>query len=125
MALIEANLGGGWFALPTPKPNGYFPSYTHLENSFRDARGYLHRDIIRYNTAKLECSWNALNNEEINLLQSLYSYNKFWLRYTDNFGNRVEKQVYAGALKNQVNSIDHTSLKSAINTNVTMDFIEY
>lgn len=125
MALIEANLGGGWFDLPTPKPNGYFPSYTHLENSFRDARGYLHRDIIRYNTAKLECSWNALNNEEINLLQSLYSYNKIWLRYTDNFGNRVEKQMYASPLKNQVNSIDHTTLKSAINTNVTMDFIEY
>ena len=28
MALMEANLGGGWFSLPTPKPGGYNPSYT-------------------------------------------------------------------------------------------------
>ena len=125
MALVEVNLGGGWLALPTPKPNGYFPSYTHLENSFRDARGYLHRDIIRYNTAKLECSWNALNEDQIALLQNLYSYNSFWIRYTDEFGNRVEKQVYAGPLKAQVTSIDHTTLKPTINTSVTMDFIEY
>ena len=33
MALMEANLGNGWFEIPTPKPEGYFPSYTHLEDS--------------------------------------------------------------------------------------------
>lgn len=125
MALVEANLGGGWFALPTPKPNGYFPSYTHLENSFRDARGYLHRDIIRRNTAKLECSWNALNESQVALLQSLYNYDSFWIRYTDEYGNRVEKNVYAGPLKGKVMQIDHTTLKPIVNTDINMNFIEY
>lgn len=125
MALIEVNTGGGWWGLPTPKPNGYFPSYTHLENSFRDARGYLHRDIIRKETAKLECSWNALTGEQIGILQSLYWYDKFWIRYTDCYGNRVEKEVYAGPLKGKVYSIDHSNLHPDVVTDMSMNFIEY
>lgn len=124
MALIQANVGGGWFDLPTPKPGGYFPSYTHLENSFRDARGYLHRDIIRENTAKLECSWNALTSEQASLLQSMYSYQSFWLRFTDCYGNRVEKQMYAGPLKGKVFAIDNSDLPTVL-TDMTMNFIEY
>lgn len=125
MALLEANLGGGWFALPTPKPGGYTPSYTHLENSFRDARGYLHRDIIRRNTAKVECTWNMLDNIQLNLLQNLYSYNSFNLRFTDCYGNRVEKKVYAGPLKTSTRMIDHDSYVPIVNTDVSMNFIEY
>jgi len=125
MALLQANTGGGWFDLPTPKPNGYFASYTHLENSFRDARGYLHRDIIRYNTAKVECSWNALEQSQINLLQSLYGYNSFWLRFPDCYGNIVEKQVYAGPLKGKVFTIDHNTEIPVTTTDVTMNFVEY
>lgn len=125
MALIEANTGAGWFALPTPKPGGYNPTYTHFENSYRDVGGYLHRDIIRRNVAKLECSWNALNEQQISLLQSLYGYNSFRLRFTDYYGNRVEKTVYAGTLNSKTESINHNNLRPDIITEVSMNFIEY
>lgn len=125
MALLEVNTGSGWYALPTPKPEGYFPSYTHLENSFRDARGYLHRDIIRRNTAKVECSWNALNTSQIATLQNLYGFDSFLLRYTDCYGNRVEKRVYAGQLSGKIFSIDHTTDIPTVSTGMAMNFIEY
>lgn len=125
MALIEVNTGSGWHSLPTPKPEGYFPSYTHLENSYRDARGYLHRDIIRWYTAKLECSWNALTSEELIKLQDLYGYSSFLIRYTDNFGQRVEKRVYAGPLQGKILAINHNTLAPNISTGISMNFIEY
>ena len=125
MALLEANTGAGWYALPTPKPEGYFPSYTHLENSFRDARGYLHRDIIRRFTAKVECSWNALTLQQIADLQNLYGYDSFLLRFTDCYGNRVEKRVYSGPLSGKVLSINHNSLAPDVSTGMAMNFIEY
>lgn len=125
MALLEANLGGGWFALPTPKPSGYNPTYTHLEKSYRDAVGYLHRDIIRKNVSKVECSYNALNQQEVNTLQSLYAYDSFWLRFTDKYGNRVEKQVYAGPVGGKVERIDHTNFKPEVVTDMSVSFVEY
>ena len=125
MALMEANLGGGWFSLPTPKPGGYNPSYTHLENSYRDATGLLHRDIIRRNVSKVECSYNALNQQETALLQNLYGYDSFWLRFTDKYGNRVEKQVYAGPIGGKVERKDHTNNKPEIVTDMSVSFIEY
>lgn len=125
MALMEANLGGGWFALPTPKPGGYNPSYTHLENSYRDVNGYLHRDIIRKNVAKVECSYNALTQVEVGRLQSLYTFDYFWLRYTDYEGTRVEKKVYAGPVGGKVERIDHTNDRPEIVTDMSVSFIEY
>ena len=125
MALLEANLGGGWFELPTPKPSGYHPSYTHLENSYRDANGYLHRDITRKNVAKVECSFNALNQQEVMALQNLYGYDSFWLRFTDYYGNRVEKKVYAGPLGGKVERIDHSTLKPEVITDMSISFVEY
>lgn len=125
MALIEANLGGGWFGLPTPKPGGYNPSYTHLENSYRDANGYLHRDIVRRNVSKVECSYNALNQQEVMALQNLYGYDYFWLRFTDKYGNRVEKKVYAGPLGGKVERIDHSNNKPKVVTDMSISFIEY
>ena len=124
MALIEANTGGGWFALPTPKPGGYNPSYTHFENSYRDVTGYLHRDIIRKNVAKLECSWNALDNSQIRKLQSLYTHNSFRLRFTDYYGNRVEKTVYAGPLSSKTEMINSGNVPIVM-TETSMNFIEY
>ena len=91
MALMEANLGNGWFDLPTPKPEGYYPSYTHLENSYNDSIGNLHRDFLWKNRAKVECAWNVLNNEQDSLLQDLYDVEEFSMRYTDNKGRRVER----------------------------------
>ena len=125
MALLEANTGSGWFALPTPKPGDYFPSYTHLENSYVDTTGYLHRDIIRRNRAKVECGWNALSQEEMSLLQSLYNLDAFWLRYTDNYGNRVEKRVYAGPLTGKVQKMQPNTYRLLLTTDVSMNFIEY
>ena len=125
MSLLEAHLGGGWFSLPTPKPGGYHPSYTHLENSFRDANGYLHRDIIRKNVSKVECSYNALTQNEVATLQNLYGYDSFWLRFTDYYGNRVEKRVYAGPVGGKVESINHSNNKPEIVTDMSISFIEY
>ena len=41
-SFLQANVGyyGSWFNLPTPST--YQPTYTHLENSSRDANGNLH-----------------------------------------------------------------------------------
>lgn len=125
MALMEANLGGGWFALPTPKPGGYNPTYTHLENSYRDAVGYLHRDIIRKNVSKVECSYNALTQQDVQTLQNLYGYDSFWLRFTDKYGNRVEKQVYAGPVGGKVERINHNDYKPEIVTDMSVSFVEY
>lgn len=125
MALMEANLGGGWFALPTPKPGGYNPSYTHLENSYRDVNGYLHRDIIRKNVAKVECSYNALTQAEVGRLQSLYTFDYFWLRFTDKEGKRVERKVYAGPVGGKVDRINHNDYKPEVVTDMSVSFIEY
>ena len=125
MALLEANLGGGWFSLPTPKPGGYYPSYTHLENSYRDVNGYLHRDIIRKNVSKVECSYNALTQSEVATLQNLYGYDYFWLRFTDYYGNRVEKKVYAGPVGGKVERINHNNNVPEAVTDMSVSFIEY
>ena len=125
MALLQANTEGIWFDLPTPKPDGYFPTYTHLENSYRDARGYLHRDIIRKNTAKVNCTWNALTLEECLTLQNLYNYEYFYLRFSDCYGNRVEKKVYAGAIDGKILAINHQNYRPEIVNDVSMNFVEY
>lgn len=125
MALLEANTGGGWFDLPTPKRGAYFPSYTHLENSYVDTTGYLHRDIVRRNRAKVECGWNALSQEQMALLQNLYNQTSFRLRYTDNYGNRVEKTVYAGPLSGKLEKMEPHTYKLLLTTDVSMNFIEY
>ena len=53
MAFLEASYdNNNWFDLPTPSADNFSPTYTHLENSFRDSLGYLHRDIKRRNLAK-------------------------------------------------------------------------
>lgn len=124
MALMEANLGSGWFNIPTPKPEGYFPSYTHLENSYNDSNGNLHRDFLWKNRAKVECAWNALNNEQYSLLQDLYDVEEFLMRFTDNKGRRVEKIMYGGTLKGQVYRKNKTTYQPEIWTNITMNFIE-
>ena len=120
--LITAYYNGSWVKLPTPSE--YNPTYTHVEDSYRDVNGKLHRDIKRKNLAKVECGWNALDNTEISLLQSLYSLNNFNLRYTDNFGNRVTKKVYAGPLDKKSAIQDKTTLRIILSTEVAMNFIE-
>ncbi len=125
MALLEANLGGGWFALPTPSPENYSPTYTHLEKSFTTSNGYLHRDIIRRNRAKVTCGWNALTADEMALLQSLYDATSFQLRFTDNKKQRVEKKVYAGPLDGKTKRLDKDTLLMTLRTSVTMNFIEF
>lgn len=125
MALLEANTGNGWFALPTPAPENYSPTYTHLEKSYTTATGYLHRDIIRRNRAKVVCGWNALNQDQMAMLQGLYSLDYFYLRFTDNFNKRVEKKVYAGPLDGKTKRLDKATLLMTLRTNVTMNFIEY
>jgi len=120
--LITAYINGSWVKLPTPSQ--YAPSYTHIEDSYRDVNGRLHRDIKRKNLAKIECGWNALDDVDLALLQSLYSYNNLTIRFTDNFGNRVSKTMYCGPLTKKSAMKDATTLKIILSTEVAMNFIE-
>lgn len=127
MALLEASIDDkqSWFDLPTPSSGNYDPTYTHEEKSFRDAKAYLHRDIIRKNLAKVTCGWDALNGDDTALLQSLYDYEYFYLRFTDKKNKRVEKKVYAGSLGGKAAKMSKTEFKILWNTSVSMNFIEY
>jgi len=120
--LITAYVNGSWVKLPTPSE--YAPSYTHIENSYRDVKGKLHRDIVRKNLAKIECGWNALDNTQVALLQSLYSLNSLPVRFTDNFGNRVTKTMYCGPLSRKSAMQDKNTLKIILMTEIAMNFIE-
>ena len=120
--LICVYLNGSWVKLPTPSE--YAPSYTHIENSYRDVNGRLHRDILRKNLAKVECGWNALDDVELALLQSLYDYNNISVRFTDNKGNRVTKTMYCGPLSKKSAFKDATTLKIVLSTDISMNFIE-
>ena len=125
MALLEYRLGTSGEFNPLPTPAEYYPSYTHLENSYVSATGYFIRDIIRKNRAKVTCGWKALETEQMDLLQSLYEKTYFYLRYTDNHGNRVVKKVYAGPLEGKAKFIDHRTYKISLTTDISMNFIEY
>ena len=120
--LICVYYNNEWVKLPTPSE--YSPTYTHVENSYRDVNGRLHRDIKRKNLAKVECGWNALDDTQIALLQSLYSLNSFTVRFTDNFGNRVSKTMYCGTLTKKSAIQDKTTLKIILSTEIAMNFIE-
>ena len=122
MALVEALINNVWEDLPTPAI--YKPTYTHVENSYRDIKGRLHREIIRKNLAKVECGWNFLDENELSFLQSLYDYKSISIRFTDNKGNRVTKTMYAGPLTSNTKGINRTTLKMTINTEIAMNFIE-
>lgn len=121
---VYINRGNGleWVKLPTPSE--YAPSYTHIENTYRDINGVLHREIRRKNLAKVECGWNALDDTQLALLQSLYSLNGLSVRFTDNNGTRVTKTMYCGPLTKKSALQDKTTLKIVLSTEVAMNFIE-
>lgn len=127
MALLEYSdkQTGPFYDLPTPAPENYYPSYTHMEKSYVSAGGYFIRDIVRRNRAKVTCGWNALETSEMDLLQNLYDKDYFYLKYTDNHGNRVIKKVYAGPLEGKAKFVDPITYKISLTTNVNMNFIEY
>ena len=125
MALLEANVGAGWFNLPTPAPENYSPTYTHLEKSFMSANGYLHRDIIRKNRAKVTCGWKSLDADQMALLQSLYDYESFSLIFKDNKKVRREITCYAGPLDGKTKRYDKETLLMTLRTDVTMNFVEF
>lgn len=124
MALLEARLDGVWTELPTPSPNDYYTTYEHIENSFRNARAYLRREIVRRNLAKVFCGWELLKPESVALLQSLYEYDDFLLRFTDNYNNRVTKTVYAGPLTAKAKTMNRTTYEISLRTEIQMNFIE-
>lgn len=127
MALLEASTDNkaSWFPLPTPSPNNYSPTYTHLERSYQDSMGYLHRDIVRKNRAKVICGWNYLNGTQMALLQYLYDQEYFYLRYTDNYSQRKEIKCYCGPVDGKTKFIDKQTYALTQRTDVTANFIEY
>ena len=127
MALMEASLDKGrtWQALPTPAPENYSPTYTHMEDSYVSANGYLVRDIIRRNRAKVTCGWKTLNASQMAFLQNLYDQYSFLLKFTDNYGNRVTKKVYGGPLDGKTKFYDKNSYQLTLRTDVQMNFIEF
>ena len=129
MSLIEykRNLSDpNWTELPTPAPENYRTTKTHLEKSSLDAKGYLHRDIVRRNRNKVFCGWKSLTGSETALIDSLYSLDYFYLRFTDNQNERKVCKVYAGQLDG-ANAIlmDRETLAITLRTGVQMNFIEY
>lgn len=124
MALLRAKINGGWVDLPTPAPENYSTHEEFLENSFRDSNGYLHRDIIR-KLRKVECGWNALNGEQVRLLQSLYDYTSFTLEYTDNRNQRTQMKCYAGPLSAKAKIMNPRTLALSLRTDIQMNFIEF
>jgi hypothetical protein len=127
MALLEASIDNkaSWIPLPTPSPDNYSPTYTHLERSYQDSVGYLHRDIIRRNRAKIVCGWNHLNSSEMALLQTLYNQDYIYLRFTDNYSQRREIKCYAGPVDGKTKFINPQTYELTMRTDVTCDFIEY
>ena len=124
MALLQAHISGLWVDLPTPAHENYSMTYTHLEDSFRNARGGMVRQIIRYNVAKVFCGWKHLDGTQMALLQSLYTLPSFSLRFTDNNNNRVEKTVYAGALEGKASLMNVSDFTIKSRTDIQMNFIE-
>lgn len=120
--LITVYLNNRWITLPTPST--YVPTYTHIENSYRDISGNLHREIIRKNLAKIEAGWNELDDSQVALLQSLYNLSSAPFRFTDNFGNRVTKTMYAGVLTRKSEKLDKETLKIVITSEIAMNFVE-
>ena len=120
--LICVYYNGSWVKLPTPSE--YNPTYTHIEDSYRDIQGKLHREIKRKNLAKIECGWNALDDTQIALLQNLYTLNNLQVRFTDNLGNRVTKTMYCGPLTKKSVFQNKTTLKITLSTDIAMNFIE-
>lgn len=125
MALLSAQINGVWYDLPTPAPKNYYYQNTHLEQSTIDAAGYLHRDIIRKNRAKIFCGWDLLNAEETSLLEDLYNQTFFYLKCTDNHNNIVTKKVYAGPLDSKAAFMNKNDFTIKFRTSIQMNFIEY
>lgn len=126
MALLEASFdNNNWIALPDPEAGNYDPTYTHLEKSFRDSMGYFHRDIQRRNLFKAIVGWARVNSTEMSFLQSLYDKDFFYLKCTDNYGNRIVKKVYAGPLTGPAKYADPKTYLLVLRTKVSMNFIEY
>lgn len=124
IALVEAYIGSVWTALPELQKENYYTTYEHLEKSFINTNGYLKREIIRRNRAKVFCGWPQLDGTEVALLQSLYEFDSFLLRFTDNYNNRVTKTVYAGPLDSRAKTCDPDTLAISLRTKVQMNFIE-
>ena len=123
-ALLTAYIDGVWVALPTPKQGDYSTRYEHLENSGVNAKGYLVRDIVRRNRAKVFCGWDLLDSNQMILLQSLYNLDDFLLRFTDNYNNRVTLTMYAGPLEGKAAKLNTEDLTIKFRTQVQMNFIE-
>lgn len=127
MALLEASLDNQltWIVLPTPSPENYETRREHIEKSFIDATGHLHRDIIRRSRNKVFCGYNALNGDNTALLDSLYDYDYFYLKFTNNKNERITCKVYAGPLEGKAALMNRTDFKIKWRTSVQMNFIEY
>ena len=65
-----------------------------------------------------------LDDQQLALLQSLYSLNSLSVRFTDNFGNRTTKTMYCGPLTKKSAFKDATTLKIVLSTDIAMNFIE-
>jgi len=125
MSLLVATVNGVDYNIPTPAPKNYQYQNTHLENSYIDATGYLHRDIVRKNRAKIFCGWELLEADDMSLLETLYDQDFFYLTCTDNHNNRVTKKVYAGPLDGKAALMNQLDYTIKFRTGVQMNFIEF
>ncbi|MBQ7139995.1 MAG: hypothetical protein IJO32_00655 [Bacilli bacterium] len=127
MALLEASVDNKrtWFPLPTPSPDNYETRREHLEKSYVGSTGYLNRDIIRRSRNKVFCGYNALDGSKTALLDSLYDYDYFYLKFTNNKNERIVCKVYAGPLEGKASLMNKSDYTIKWRTSVQMNFIEY
>lgn len=112
-----------WDELPAPE--SYSAKYEHLTSEYTSANGYTVKDFIRKNKATVTCGWHLLDADQIAYLQNLYDQDYFYLKFTDNYGNRVIKKVSAQPLEGTAKFCDIETYKIALTSSVSMTFEEY
>jgi len=128
MSLLEASVDNkrSWFSLPTPSADNYRTAREHIEKSYIDSNGYLHRDIIRRNRNKVFCGYDALSGIDMQLLDSMYDYDYFYLRFTNNKNQRQEMKCYSGPIDGgQASLMSKEDFKIKWRTKIQVNFIEY
>lgn len=112
-----------WDELPAPE--SYYPKYEHIEERYQSANGYTVKDYIRKNKATVTCGWHFLNPEQLSYIQNLYDLDYFYLKFTDNYNNRVIKKVFAHPIEGSSKFCDRETYEISLTSDVSTTFEEY
>ena len=106
-----------------PTPSDYQPDIEIIENSTRNAKGDLIREIIAYKK-KINCQWKAMNKENYKTLKQLRRAKSFECSYWDDETDSFQTiTCYCGPVKGTPKTTDDYGVP--IWLNVTANFIEF